>query len=119
MKKDSWQIAKMPFPAEATLYQCNRNIIYNRGKRKKIGHDQEIVTQKRQYSKAKYCNCGFKVKIVEPIDKEKHIEVCLIMLNRCKNSNGLFGGRKNKDLLITSTPLNTILLCIFYCFCDK
>ena len=84
VKKDSWSIVKMPYPAETTLHQCNCGIMYNLGKRKRIGHDQEIVTQKRQYSKTKYCNCGFKVKIVEPIKKEKHIEVCLIMLNRCK-----------------------------------
>ena len=73
MKKDSWSIAKTPYPAEATLYECNRGIVYNRGKRKKIELDQENVIRKRQYSKAKYCDCGFKVKIVEPIDKGKHV----------------------------------------------
>jgi hypothetical protein len=82
------------------LYQCNRGIIYNRGKRKKIELDQENVTRKRQYSKAKYCNCGFKVKIVEPINKEKHIEVRLIISNGC--------------LLRVSFHYHTILLCIFY-----
>ena len=85
MKKDSWPIAKMSYPAQAILYVCNRGMIYNRGKRKKTGSDQEFVTQKRQFSKAKYCNCGFKVKVVEPVDKEKHVEVCLIFFNGCKD----------------------------------
>ena len=48
---EEWTIAKMPYPAEATLYQCNHDIIYNRGIKKRIGPDQEIVTQIRQYSK--------------------------------------------------------------------
>ena len=68
MKKDSWPIAKMPFPAQTILYVCNRGMIYNREKRKITRSDQEIVTQKRQYSKTKYCNCGFKVKVVEPVE---------------------------------------------------
>ena len=90
MKKNSWSIAKTPYPAEATLYQCNRGIIYNRGKRKRIELDQENVTRKRQYSKAKYCDCGFKVKIVEPIDKDKHVEVRLITLYGCKEFQWFF-----------------------------
>ena len=110
MKNDSWAIAKMPYPAEATLYQCNRDIIYNRGIKKRIGPDQEIVTQIRQYSKSKYCNCGFKVNI-EPIKKEKHVEVHSIILNGCKQFYWSYwrgGGKKRVILLITSTPLNQI-----------
>jgi hypothetical protein len=96
VKNDSWPIAKMPYPAEATLYQCNHGIIYNRRKRKKIELEQKIVTQKRQYSKAKYCDCEFKVKIVEPIDKDKHVELHIIIFNGCKNFHCIFleGGRR-------------------------
>jgi hypothetical protein len=68
---------KIPYPAKVTLYQCNCGIIFKRGKRKRIELEREIVTQKRQYIQAKCCDCGFRVKIVEPIDKEKDVEVHL------------------------------------------
>ena len=98
----------MPYPVETTLYQCNCGIFYSRGKRKMIELDLEIVTRKRQYSKANYCDCGFKVKIVEPIDKVKHVEAHIIILYGCKEFQWFLGGGEGKILLITVTSLNQI-----------
>ena len=78
MGNDSWSIVKIPYSAEATLYQCNRGIIYNKGKRKMIELDQKNFRWKPQYSKAKYY--GNQLKIVQPIDKDTHIEIRLITL---------------------------------------
>ena len=89
----------MPYSTETTLNQCNRGKIYNCRKLMRIELDKKIVIRKRQYNKAKYCDCGFKVKIVELIDKEKHVEVCLIILYRCKEFYWFFGGREGENLV--------------------
>ena len=82
MKKDLWSIVKIPYSAEPTLYQCNRDIVYNYGKKKMTELDQKNFRWKPQYSKVKYY--GNELNIVEPIDKDIHIEIRLITLYRYK-----------------------------------
>jgi hypothetical protein len=72
-ERDAWPLIR-PFPAQATLLQCNRGRRYRQGHKISVAPEEDYVTQKRQYSTAKYCGCEFMLKIIEPTDKDKDIE---------------------------------------------
>ena len=70
-----YSVSSVPFPATITHYGCNRGGTYRRGKKRKIQDSTERMTQKQQYSKAKYCGCEFSMKIVQPVEAENNVEV--------------------------------------------
>ena len=70
-----YSVSSVPFPATVTHYGCNRGGTYRRGKRRKIQDFAKRMTEKQQYSKAKYCGCEFSMKIVQPVEAEKNVEV--------------------------------------------
>lgn len=56
---NTYNVTSILFPATITHYGCNRGGTYRRGKKRRIQDHTEQMTQKQQYSKAKYCRCEF------------------------------------------------------------